>query len=159
MTPLKKTLTTLALLLPLFTHAAAIEPGQPLPALHLKNQHEQAWKVPPDTRLVVFAAGRKAANLAMAVLGVQNKDFLATRHAVYLADMSKMPGFITRTFALPSLREQPFDVGVSQDEALLADWPRQQDAVTLIALAGGRVLDVQYAHSESELRMALGLKP
>jgi len=59
----------------------------------------------------------------------------------------------------PALREHPFDVGVSRHEALLADWPRQQDAVTLIALAGGRVLDVQYAHSESELRMALGLKP
>ncbi len=53
--------------------------------------------------------------------------------------MSKMPGVITRTFALPALREQPFEVGVSLDAKTLADWPRQEDAVTLIRLDQGRV--------------------
>jgi hypothetical protein len=158
---MKKTLITLALalLLPLASHAAPIEPGQPLPALDLKNQHDQRWDVPAQTRLVVFAAGRKASNLALAVLGVQPQGFLASRHAVYLADMSKMPGFITRTFALPSLREQPFEVGVSLDETALAGWPREPDAVTLIGVERGRVTHVQYARSEAELRTALDLAP
>ena len=158
---MRRVLTTLALalLLPLVSNAAPIEPGQPLPALHLKNQHEQDWYVPAKTRLVVFAAGRKASNLAMAVLSAQYQGFLASRQAVYLADMSKMPGFITRTFALPSLREQPFDVGVSLDDSLLAGWPREPDAVTLIGVEGGRVTHVQYVRSEPELRNALGLAP
>jgi hypothetical protein len=80
-----------------------------------------------------------------------------TRHAVYLADMSKMPGFITRTFALPSLREQPFEVGVSLDGHTLADWPRQEDTVTLIRLAQGRVVSHEYLSTESQLKAALGL--
>ena len=108
---------------------------------------------------MLFATGRKAANLAMEVLGQQPKGFLATRHALYLADMSKMPGFITRTFALPSLREQPFAVGVVLDDKLLADWPRQQDAVTLIRLEKGRVVAVDHAASAAALREALGLTP
>ena len=112
---MKKTLMTLALavVLPLCAIAGPIEPGRPLPALRLKNQHDQDWQVPVSTRLVVFAAGRKASNLVMAVLGQQHQGFLASRHAVYLADMSQMPGLITRTFALPALREQPFEVGVA----------------------------------------------
>ena len=57
--------------------------------------------------------------------------------------MSKMPGFITRTFALPALREQPFEVGVSLDAKTLADWPRQDDAVTLIRLDQGRVIGAE----------------
>lgn len=48
--------------------------------------------MPTDTRLVVFAARRKAANLAMVVL-----------------------------------REQPFDMGVSQDEALPLHTPNSPD--------------------------------
>lgn len=152
---------TLSLLLALGLVGAAtatpLTPGQPLPALQLKNQHDQDWRIAPDTRLVMLAAGRKASNLVLAVLAPQPKGFLASRHAVYLADMSRMPAFITRTFAMPSLREQPFEVGVSLDEKVLADWPRQDDAVTLIRLETGRVVSHEYATTEAQLRAALGL--
>lgn len=147
----------LALVLPLAAQAAALAPGQPLPELALEDQHGQPWRIEAQTRLVIFAAGRPASNLVQAVLGAQPKDFLAGRRAVYLADMSRMPGLITRTFALPALREQPFRVGVSLDEARLADWPRQADAVTLIHLEQGRVQRVEFAGSEAQLRSALGL--
>lgn len=148
---------SLTLAWPLLVQADPVQTGQPLPSLQLKDQHDQAWRIAPDTQLVLFAAGRKASNLAMAVLAPQPKGFLAERHAVYLADMSKMPGFITRTFALPSLRDQKFEVGVSLDEKTLADWPRKDDAVTLIRLDGGRVVSHEYVTTEAQLKTALGL--
>lgn len=137
--------------------AAPLQPGQPLPALQLKNQHDQDWRIAPDTQLLLFAAGRKASNLVLAVLSPQPKGFLAARQAVYLADMSKMPSFITRTFALPSLREQPFEVGVSLDSQNLSEWPRQEDAVTLIRIDQGRVIGLDYARTEGQLKAVLGL--
>lgn len=136
-----------------------LQPGQALPELTLKDQHDQAWKVSADTKLVLFAAGRKASNLVQTVLADQPAGFLATRQAVYLADLSRMPGFVTRTFALPALREMPFVLGVVLDEALLKDWPRQDGAVTLIALQDGRVSTVSHASTEAQLRTALGLAP
>ena len=135
--------------------AGSIEPGQPLPTLALKDQHEQSWRIAPETRLVIFAAGRKASNLVMEVLAPQPEGFLSARREVYLADMSRMPGFITRNFALPALREQKFLVGVSLDEALLSDWPRQDGAFTLIRLEQGRVVSHEYLGSEAQLRAAL----
>ena len=85
-----------AMALPMFSWAEAPTPGQAMPSVLVQDQHEQPWGIAADTRLVLFATGRKAANLAMEVLGEQPKGFLATRHALYLADMSKMPGFSTR---------------------------------------------------------------
>lgn len=137
--------------------AAPVQPGQPLPHLELKNQNDQAWQVTPQTRLVIFAAGRKASNLVMEVLAPQPAGFLASRQAVYLADMSRMPGFVTRTFALPALREQKFEVGVSLDEKTLSDWPREDDAVTLIRLESGRVVSHEYIRTDAQLKAALGL--
>lgn len=134
---------------------AAVAVGQPLPALALKDQHDKAWQIPPATRLVLMAAGRKASNLVQAVLEKEPPDFLPQRHTVYVADMSKMPSFATRMFALPSLREMPFQVGVSLDAATLAAWPRQTDSVTLITLANGVVQGVRHATTEAELRAAL----
>lgn len=129
--------------------------GQPLPVLSLKDQRDKPWEVKPSTRLVMFSAGRKASNLVQAVLPSLPKDQLTRRHAVYLADISKMPGFITRTFALPALKEMPFAVGVSLDEATLANWPRQPDAVTLLELEQGVVKRISYTATEAELRVAL----
>jgi hypothetical protein len=156
---MNKLLIALSLALPLSAWAAPPVAGQTMPPVAVKDQHEQDWRIAPDTQLVLFAAGRKASNLALAVLGAQPKGFLAARHTVYLADMSKMPGFVTRTFALPSLREQPFAVGVVLDEKLLADWPRQEDALTLIRLKDGRVASVDYAKTETQLRGVLGIAP
>lgn len=154
---MNRILLALALCGPLWALAGPVEPGQPLPALSLKNQHDQDWRITPDTKLVLFAAGRKASSLMQTVLAPQPRGFLAGRHAVYLADMSRMPGFITRSFALPSLRELNFDVGVSLDQANLAGWPRQDDAVTLIRLEQGRVVSHEYAGTEAQLKSALGL--
>ena len=155
-------LTALTHLLPVTAQAqtvattgAQVTTGHPLPALKLKDQHDQPWSVGADTRLVLFASGRKASNLVQAVLEKEPKDFLAQRHAAYVADMSKMPGFATRMFALPSLREMPFKVGVSLEEPTLATWPRQPDSVTLISLVNGVVQGVAYATSEADLRTAL----
>ena len=137
--------------------AAPVVLEQPLPTLTLQDQHTQPWGVKADTRLVVFAAGRKPSNVVMEVLGAQAKGFLESRQAVYVADMSRMPGFVTRTFALPALREQPFAVGVNLDDKQLADWPRQDDAITLIRLEGGRVSSIAYARTAAELKTALGI--
>jgi hypothetical protein len=154
---MNRLLLALCLACPLWALAGPVEPGHPLPTLTLQNQHDQVWRIAPDTKLVLFAAGRKASNLVLGVLAPQPKGFLAGRHAVYLADMSRMPGFITRTFALPSLREQNFEVGVSMDGQTLAGWPRQDDAVTLIRLDQGRVVSHEYATTEAQIKTALGL--
>ena len=128
---------------------------QPIPTLHLKDQHDQPWTVPADTRLVLLATGRKASSLVQAVLEKEPKEFLAQRRTVYVADMSKMPSFATRMFALPSLREMPFRVGVSLEEPTLAAWPREADAVTLIELANGVVQRIASAKTEADLKAAL----
>ncbi len=138
-------------------HASAVVLDQPLPQVALQDQHAKPWAIRADTRLVIFAAGRTPSNLVMEVLGEQPKGFLDSRHAVYVADMSRMPGIISRTFALPALREQPFAVGVALDEKLLAQWPRQENAVTLIRLEAGMVARIDYARSANELKAALGL--
>lgn len=148
----------LVLGLPALALAQAATPvalGQPLPTLNLKDQHDKPWQITPGTRLVLFAAGRQASNLVQAVLEALPKDQLTQKNAVYLADMSKMPGFITRTFALPVLRDMPYPIGVSMDDTTLAGWPRQPDAVTLIDLDQGLVKSIRFVTTEADLRAAL----
>jgi hypothetical protein len=130
--------------------------GSTLPALEIKDQHERAWRIDAELKLLLFASGRQGSNVALEVLADKPEGFLASRGAAYLADMSRMPGFVTETFALPALRAQPFAVGVVRDGKLLAEWPRDDEAVQLIRLEGGRVTAIGRAVTAGELRAALG---
>jgi hypothetical protein len=106
-----------------WTPVVAMGIGERLPSLTVQNQHQKAWGRNDSTRLVILAKGRAPAHWVMDVVGPQGQGFLSSRQAVYLADMSMMSGFITRTFALPALREQPFDVGFVMDDKALTAWP------------------------------------
>jgi len=144
---------------PLALWATPPQIGSALPELNLQDQHGRDWRVTAHTRLLIVATGRAASNLVQEVLTGQPGDVLAARQALYLADLSRMPGFITRTFALPALREQPFAVGVVLQPQTLADWPRADEAVTLISLQDGRVTAIEQARDAATLRAALGLQP
>ena len=131
--------------------------GQPWPAIVLQDQHGEPWTLQPETRQVLVAVSRQASNLALAVLSSQPEGFLEARRVQYLADMSRMPGFITRAVALPSLRAQPFRVGVVLEEGRLADWAVQPEQITLFELDQGLVTAVRSLPDEAALREALGL--
>jgi hypothetical protein len=48
-------------------------------------------------------------------------------------------------------------VGVNLDDKQLDDWPRQEDAITLIRLETGRVNSIAYVRTAGELKSALGI--
>lgn len=135
--------------------ASTLQVGQAVPTLVLKDQHDKPWQIDADTRLLMFAASRQASNLVQAVLQNLPPDQLTRNNALYLADMGKMPGIITRTFALPALKKLPYPMGVSTDETTLAAWPRQGDAVTLIELEQHLVKRISFVSTEADLRAAL----
>lgn len=131
--------------------------GQPAPRMDVRDQHDQAWEIGSDTALILYSSSRSASSLVQAVLVNQPPGFLASRRAAYLANLSRMPAFITRTLALPALREMPFRMGVVMDNAITANWPVQDGAVTLIEIKGQVVQTIRHVRSEADLRVALGL--
>ncbi len=139
--------------------AAPLVEGRAIPSLAVKDQHDQPWQIKPDTVLLIYSASREASSKLQAILAQQDKNFLDSRRAAYLVNMSRMPVFITRTMALPNLRELPFRLGVVMDVKLTENWPQQGNSLTLIILKEGKVSGVSYAHNEASIRQALGLPP
>lgn len=126
--------------------------GDKLPMLTLHDQHDQPMAISKDTRLLLFAAEKPAADLLTAYLEEQPDDFLELNAAVYLMDISGMPKMITRMFALPKMRKRPYRVLLAEDAETLAFLPRHQNQVTVIRLENGRVESLDFAADESGLR-------
>jgi len=129
--------------------------GDPLPTLTLKDQHDKPVVVPADLRQVIFAADNGGAGLVTGWLDAQPKDWLQQTKRVYLADIHKMPGLITRMFALPKLREKPYRIVLGREEADLAAFPRKKDCVTLLPFEAGKLGQAAFVCDAQALQAAL----
>jgi hypothetical protein len=134
---------------------AELGPGDPLPEVSLQDQHGATHTIGADTRLLLFAADRPASDLINGYLKAQPGDFLSSRQAAYVADVSTMPGLITRLVALPRMRERPYRILLVDDATRVAFLPRRAGMVTLIHLDAGTVANVRFLSDAEQLAAAL----
>jgi hypothetical protein len=132
-----------------------LEVGQQLPALQLSDQHERPGPVGGDIRLVLFAPDREGGEVAHEVLETIGAETLARSGIVYIADISAMPGLVTRMFALPKMRDYSYPLLLGREPADTAMMPRRAGALTLIGLDAGSITAVSYAATADALRAAL----
>lgn len=125
------------------------------PQLELRDQHDAVWDIPANTKLILFSASRDANTLVQEVLSTKPVDYLETRKVVYFSDMSKMPGFITRTFALPSMRDLPYRVGVVLDAKDAEIWPRRDGAITAVYLENQKITRIEFIEQSATLSEVL----
>lgn len=151
--------STMALLLSAALAGAALAeplaPGATMPALTLADQHDQAGSIDRDTRLVLFTSDMDASDHAKEALADEGAARLAAAHAVWVANISRMPGIITRLFALPSLRKRPYRMLLDRDGKATADIPATSGKVTLIHLDDLRIERIDYADSAAGVNAAL----
>ncbi len=129
--------------------------GDALPQLSLKDQHDKPASLPANLKQVIFAADNGGAGLVTGWLDAQPKDWLQQNQRVYLADIHKMPGLITRMFALPKLREKAYPIVLGREEADLAAFPRKKDCVTLLPVSEGKVGEAAYVCDAQALASSL----
>lgn len=135
-----------------------LQAGGMMPSMSLMDQHEKPWTIPADTKLVLFSASRDANTLAQGLLSQKPAEYLKSKNTVYLSDMSKMPGFITRNFALPSMRELPYTLGVVLNADETKDFPREDGALTAIFLDRGKITRIEFIKTTEDLTLALNAK-
>jgi hypothetical protein len=132
-----------------------IEEGAALPKLDLTDQHDKPGLIDGSTRILLFAPDRESSKLAHTALEPIGGAGLAKAGAVYVADISRMPGFITRTLALPKMRKYSYPVLLGREDAEIAALPRQTGKITLLRAVGGRVTNITFINSAESLTQAL----
>lgn len=134
--------------------AATLAPGMALPPLTLTDQHDVAATIGADTRVVLFTRDMDAGDVAKEALA-EHAALLDTAHAVYVADISRMPSLVAKLFALPAMRKRPYRMLLDRDGAATADLPAREGEVTVLRLADGKIAAIEYVASAEALRAAL----
>lgn len=153
----------LAALSTLLAALASAEPyavGAELAALALSDQHGESRSIDAGTRVVLFSRdmdGGKVVREALEARGEGAAALLDERRAVYVADVSRMPGLVRRLIALPRMRARPYPVLLDEQGEPTARFPSQEGRATVLFLDGLRITRIAYEDAPDAVLAVLGV--
>ena len=140
-------------LLPLWAHA--LEVGERLAPWTLLDQHDQAFTLDNRTETLLVARSMEGAKMVNAALQGQPKGYLEARHAVFLADIERMPRLIAKMFAVPAMRDYSYRVMLDRDGRVAPKYPGAVDSVLWLQLKDGQLVAQHEYATAAQLREAL----
>jgi len=79
--------------------------GDTIEPITLQDQHDVPSSVDESTKLILFTTGMKGGKVVRKAIEDKEADYLAKRNALFVSNISGMPGFIAKTFALAKNEE------------------------------------------------------
>ena len=151
---MKYAIALLLSLLPLL--ANALQPGDKLAPWTLLDQHDQAYSLSADTRILLVARDMDGAKLVKAALAAQPKGYLEARDAVFVADIQRMPALISKLFAIPAMRDYTYRVLLDHDGRVAGRYPGQDGQVHWLQVEQGVLVSQRAFADAAALKAALG---
>lgn len=145
----------LLLLCLLSTAALALEPGERLASWTLLDQHDAPYTLNDETRILLVARDMDGAKLVDAALEGKPKGYLDERHAVFLADISRMPSVIATLFAIPKMRDYNYRILLDRDARIAPRYQAGEGQVLWLQLDGLQIVAQQVFTRADDLRQAL----
>ncbi|WP_456026668.1 FAD/FMN-containing dehydrogenase [Pseudomonas capeferrum] len=140
-------------LLPLW--AQAVEVGERVAPWTLLDQFDQAYTLDDQAQILLVARSMDAAKRVDAALQGQPKGYIEARHAVFIADIQRMPRLIAKLFAVPAMQAYNYRVMLDRDARIAPRYPGAVDKVLWLQLDNGKVVAQHEYSSADELRQAL----
>jgi len=138
---------------PLCAHA--LETGERLAPWTLLDQYEQPFTLDNSTTTLLVARDMDGAKLIKEALKDQPKGYLETRHAVFVADIQRMPALIAKMFAVPAMRDYHYRVMLDREGRVASRYPGAEGQVLWLQLKDGRLLSQREYANAGDLREAL----
>ena len=145
----------LLLLCLLSTAALALEPGERLASWTLLDQFDAPYTLNDETRILLVARDMDGAKRVNAALQGKPKGYLDERQAVFLADVSRIPGVIATLFALPKMRDYNYRILLDRDARIAPRYLAGEGEVLWLQLDGLQIVAQQVFTRADDLRQAL----
>lgn len=144
-------------LLPFMANAAEV--GDTLAPFTLNDQHDTAFTLDASTRVLLAAGDMDGAKLVKAAVAEQPKGYLEARHAVFVADIQRMPALISKLFAVPAMRDYSYRVVLDREGQVVPQYAVAENQVLLLQLDNGKLVQKQSFNDADALRKAIDALP
>jgi hypothetical protein len=125
--------------------SAEIKVGEQFPVLTLVDQYNHAIEIRTKGKITLLLSfEKKVSTQIQQYLETKGKDFLDTNNLMYISDISGMPSFVTRMFALPKMKSFSFKIALIYDENEAKFLSRENKKVSLVTLENNRIKTIKF---------------
>ncbi len=123
----------------------------------LPDQFDKKHTLSESTKTVILSFAKATGHTVKEFLEKEPADYLSSRDAFFVADISPMPTVIRNTFALPDLRKSQFSVLLIYDKAIASQIKDESkaDKIAILTLDNGVITATKYIQTQEELIAAL----
>ena len=123
----------------------------------LPDQFDKAHTLSEETKTLVLTFAKESSHVARDFLQTQDDDYLSSRNAYYIADISPMPTVIRNAFAMPDLKESAYPVILIYDGTIAAKFrdDAQKDSIMIVSLENKKITSVKFAEDADTLKALL----
>lgn len=123
----------------------------------LPDQFDKKHTLNEDTKILIFSFAKATGHTVKDFLANESNDYLSSRDAMFIADVSPMPTIIRNTFALPDLRKSSYPVLLVYDKAIASQIKNdtKADKIAVVLLKDGTITDTHYISTAQELKTVL----
>ena len=154
--------SALLLFVPLLTACASAPPpvasltvGSSLARVELEDPNGKTHTIDESLRVLVLSRDMDGGAVVREVLS-GDPGLLERTRAVYVADISAMPGFIAVTIAIPRMRGRPFPTLLDRAGDATAAVPSEDGKATVLVLDSLEIREIHLVDSAEDLRAAMG---
>ena len=122
---------------------ATIKVNENLATLKVNDQFDKPMAVTNDTKKIIVAFSKEKGEEIKAFLDA-NPNFLKDENALYFADVSAAPSFVTSIFMVPKFKKYSYKMGLIRDEDVAATFPKQEEMMTIISLKDSVVTNIEF---------------
>jgi len=131
------------LLLPFGLFAQTFQEGSVIKPLSMKDQFEKNIAINAETKQLIIVFSKIEGEKVKAFLEA-NPDYLNQKKALYLMDVSPVPGMVMSMFMLPKFKKYPYPIALIDDEKTMAYFPKKENHITLITLENLNVTAIEF---------------
>ena len=129
--------------------------GDEIEPFTLEDQHGESRSVDASVKVILFSRDMDGGEFLKQGLADVAPEYLSGKQAVYVADISGMPGLIARLFAIPAMRDRPYSMLLDRDGETTARLPDEEGQATLIFLDQLTVQRILYVTEAPAVRREL----
>ncbi len=124
--------------------------GDTIEPITLQDQHDKPYSVDESTKLILFTTGMKGGKVIRKVIDDKEPDYLTNRDALFLSNISGMPGFIAKAFALPSMKKHKYPIVLDREGKVTEKFPSESNSSTIVELDKLKIKSISFT-KDSEI--------
>lgn len=129
--------------------------GDTIDPISLQDQHDITSSIDESTKLILFTTGMKGGKVIRKAIDDKEPDYLGKRNAIFLSNISGMPGLIAKAFALPSMRKHKYSIVLDKEGKVTEKFPSQSNSTTIVQLEKLKIKSISFTKKPDEVTQAI----